>query len=90
MAWPAVLALGIALTLFLEMQDTSIRSERDVEFALRLPVLAMVPAIEASSAAKTAPSGHEAVEQLAAGNGSEELRRICTRNFLGFAKALSM
>ena len=46
------LVLGIGLTLFLEMQDTSIRSERDVEFALRLPVLAMVPAIEPSSAVK--------------------------------------
>jgi polysaccharide chain length determinant protein (PEP-CTERM system associated) len=44
------LALGIALTLLLEMQDTSIRSERDVEFALHLPVLAMIPAIEPSSA----------------------------------------
>jgi capsular polysaccharide biosynthesis protein len=51
------LALGIALTLFLEMQDTSIRSERDVEFALRLPVLAMVPVIDASTPTKTAPSG---------------------------------
>ena len=51
------LVLGIGLTLFLEMQDTSIRSERDVEFALRLPVLAMVPAIEVSSAVKAAPAG---------------------------------
>jgi polysaccharide chain length determinant protein (PEP-CTERM system associated) len=44
------LALGIALTLFLEMQDTSIRSERDVEVALRLPVLAMIPAIAPTAA----------------------------------------
>ncbi len=28
------------------MQDKSLRNERDVEFALRLPVLAIVPAIE--------------------------------------------
>ena len=40
------LALGLGLALFLEMQDTSFRTERDVEVALRLPVLAMVPAIE--------------------------------------------
>jgi polysaccharide chain length determinant protein (PEP-CTERM system associated) len=40
------LGIGLGLTLLLEMQDTSLRSERDVEFALRLPVLAMVPAIE--------------------------------------------
>jgi polysaccharide chain length determinant protein (PEP-CTERM system associated) len=39
------LALGLGLAFFLEMQDTSIRNERDVEFALRLPVIAMLPAI---------------------------------------------
>jgi polysaccharide chain length determinant protein (PEP-CTERM system associated) len=42
----AGLALGIALTLFLETQDTSMRSERDVEIALRLPVLVAIPAIK--------------------------------------------
>jgi polysaccharide chain length determinant protein (PEP-CTERM system associated) len=40
------LALGLALTLFLESQDTSMRSERDVEIALRLPVLVSIPAIK--------------------------------------------
>jgi polysaccharide chain length determinant protein (PEP-CTERM system associated) len=45
--------LGIGLTLFFEMQDSSIRTERDVEFALRLPVLAIVPAIEPASVSKT-------------------------------------
>ena len=40
------LALGLGLTLFLEMRDTSLRSERDVEFVLQLPVLAMIPSIE--------------------------------------------
>jgi len=39
------LALGLALMLFLETQDTSMRSERDVEIALRLPVLVSIPAI---------------------------------------------
>jgi hypothetical protein len=28
------------------MKDTSLRTERDIEFTLHLPVLAMVPAIE--------------------------------------------
>ena len=42
----AGLGLGIVLALFIEIQNTSMRSERDVEFALRLPVLAMVPAID--------------------------------------------
>jgi protein tyrosine kinase modulator len=40
------LAAGLGLAFLLEMQDKSLRTERDVEFALRLPVLAMVPAIE--------------------------------------------
>jgi len=40
------LALGLGIAFFLEMQDKSLKTERDVEFALRLPVLAMVPAIE--------------------------------------------
>jgi polysaccharide chain length determinant protein (PEP-CTERM system associated) len=43
------LALGLGLTLLLEMQDTSMRSERDVEAALHLPVLAMIPVITKGS-----------------------------------------
>jgi len=40
------LALALGLALLLEMQDTSMRSERDVELALRLPVLVSIPVIE--------------------------------------------
>jgi polysaccharide chain length determinant protein (PEP-CTERM system associated) len=40
------LALGVGISFFLEMKDSSFKTERDVEFALHLPVLAMVPAIE--------------------------------------------
>ncbi len=40
------LALGLGIAFFLEMKDSSFKTERDVEFALHLPVLAMVPAIE--------------------------------------------
>jgi succinoglycan biosynthesis transport protein ExoP len=40
------LGLGLALTFLLELKDTSLKSERDVEFTLRLPVLAMIPAVE--------------------------------------------
>jgi polysaccharide chain length determinant protein (PEP-CTERM system associated) len=46
------LALGLGIALIIEMQNTSMRSERDVEFALHLPVLAIVPAIEAISGKK--------------------------------------
>jgi polysaccharide chain length determinant protein (PEP-CTERM system associated) len=42
----AGLALGLGITFLLELGNSSMRSERDVEFALRLPVLAMVPAIQ--------------------------------------------
>ena len=54
------LALGLGLVFLLEIQDTSLRTERDVEFSLRLPVLAMVPAIDPAASKKsnkTAVSG---------------------------------
>ena len=41
----AGLALGLGLALLLEIHDTSMRSEHDVEVVLRLPVLAMIPVI---------------------------------------------
>jgi uncharacterized protein involved in exopolysaccharide biosynthesis len=41
----AGLGLGFGLGLFLEMRDTSMRSEHDVEVTLRLPVLATIPVI---------------------------------------------
>ena len=37
---------GLAIAFLLEMRDSSFKTERDVEFALHLPVLAMVPEIE--------------------------------------------
>lgn len=52
------LALGLGIAFLLEMQDTSLKTERDVEFALHLPVLAMVPAIEPLTSKK---SNHRSV-----------------------------
>ncbi len=46
------LGLGLGLAFVLEMRDTSFRTERDVEFSLHLPVLAMIPAIEPLSVKK--------------------------------------
>jgi polysaccharide chain length determinant protein (PEP-CTERM system associated) len=46
------LALGLAIAFLLEMKDSSLKTERDVEFALRLPVLAMIPQIETTPAGK--------------------------------------
>jgi uncharacterized protein involved in exopolysaccharide biosynthesis len=42
------LALGLGIAFLLEMKDSSLKTERDVEFALRLPVLAMIPEIEST------------------------------------------
>ncbi|MFZ1974657.1 MAG: Wzz/FepE/Etk N-terminal domain-containing protein [Candidatus Acidiferrales bacterium] len=44
------LGLGLAIAFLLEMKDSSFKTERDVEFALHLPVLAMVPEIVPFSA----------------------------------------
>lgn len=46
------LALGLGLAFLLEMRSTPFRTERDVEFYLHLPVLAMVPSIEPVSSGK--------------------------------------
>jgi polysaccharide chain length determinant protein (PEP-CTERM system associated) len=46
------LALGIGMGVLLELKDTSLKSEHDVEFTLRLPVLAMIPDVEPSSTKK--------------------------------------
>jgi uncharacterized protein involved in exopolysaccharide biosynthesis len=45
----AGLALAFGIAFLLEMQDTSLRSEHDVEAVLRLPVLAMIPVIAPNS-----------------------------------------
>jgi polysaccharide chain length determinant protein (PEP-CTERM system associated) len=47
------LALGLGIAFFLESRDTSFRTERDIEFSLKLPVLAMIPAIEQLAGSKS-------------------------------------
>jgi polysaccharide chain length determinant protein (PEP-CTERM system associated) len=46
------LAFGLGIAFLLEMKDSSLKTERDVEFALRLPVLAMIPEIKPVSPEK--------------------------------------
>ena len=58
---------GLGIAFFLEMKDTSFKTERDVEFSLHLPVLAMVPAIEPL----LAKNGKAAVNQKSADAGVE-------------------
>ena len=61
------LALGLGIAFFLELKDTSFKTERDVEFSLHLPVLAMVPAIEPL----LAKNGKAALNQKSADAGVE-------------------
>lgn len=52
----AGIALGVGLTMLLEMRDTSVRSDKDVETLIHLPVLAVVPTLGAEAGkAKGAP-----------------------------------
>ena len=46
------MALGLGLALVVEMQNTSLRNEKDVESLLQLPVLALVPSIQPLSGKK--------------------------------------
>ncbi len=46
------LALGVGLIMLLEMKDKSLRTEGDVELFLKIPTLALVPVIDARSAAR--------------------------------------
>ncbi len=48
------MVLGIGMTLLLEMRDTSVRSDKDVESLVRIPVLAVVPSVEGNGRAKAA------------------------------------
>lgn len=59
------LALGLGIAFLMEMRDTSLCSERDVEFALRLPVLAMIPTIEPVRSKKS----KRPADRLEAGSG---------------------
>jgi polysaccharide chain length determinant protein (PEP-CTERM system associated) len=47
------LALGLGLAFLLEVQDTSFKTERDVELSLRLPVLALIPAVGSTARNKS-------------------------------------
>jgi len=62
------MALGLAIAFVLEMRDTSLKTERDVEFTLHLPVLAMIPELELTYAEKG--SDKEAPELVSVGAGS--------------------
>jgi capsular polysaccharide biosynthesis protein len=49
------LALGLGILYWIAMGDKSMRTERDVEQCLKLPVLALVPRLETSADGNTMP-----------------------------------
>lgn len=48
---------GCALAFLLELRDTSMRTERDVEMNLQLPVLCMIPTVDPLSTSAKKPAG---------------------------------
>jgi protein tyrosine kinase modulator len=64
------LALGLGIAFLLEMKDSSLKTERDVEFTLHLPVLAMIPELEQNYSDTTI----EKQEPVFAGAGSKSVR----------------
>jgi capsular polysaccharide biosynthesis protein len=63
------LALGLGIAFLLEMKDSSLKTERDIEFALRLPVLAMIPEIAATPAESVMSKDEPALAGVGAGSG---------------------
>jgi polysaccharide chain length determinant protein (PEP-CTERM system associated) len=66
------LALGLGIAFLLEMKDSSLKTERDVEFALRLPVLAMIPEIEPAPAENAMRKEEPVLVGVGAGSGKSE------------------
>jgi len=52
--------LGLGITLLLEMRDKSLRTDKDVEFFLGLPTLALLPSVDATDGAKSSVWKHAA------------------------------
>jgi polysaccharide chain length determinant protein (PEP-CTERM system associated) len=61
--------LGLGIAFLLEMKDSSLKTERDVEFALRLPVLAMIPEIQPASAETVTGKEDPVLAGVGAGSG---------------------
>lgn len=70
LAFVLALALGIALALFLEYLDDSVHSTDDVERVLRLPALAVIPAMGAGSTRRRLMSTATALQKRNGSNGS--------------------
>lgn len=58
------LSLGLGLALLLEMRDTSLKTERDVELILELPVLAMVAVVGPPSGKKKKANNRQSAKAV--------------------------
>jgi hypothetical protein len=63
------LMIGVGIVLVIEMRDNTLRTERDVEFFLKVPTLAMVPALELQGAPVFASGGGDGKKGKFFGNG---------------------
>ena len=81
------LGLGIALALFLEYLDDTVHSTEDVEQFLRLPALAVIPAMGAASAPRRLLSSATTLQKRNGSNGGnpELLLNITGRSALAEA-----
>src|SRR5438552_3489239 len=69
-AFLLALAFGAALALFLEYLDDTVHSTDDVERFLRLPALAVIPAMSSASAPRRLLSSAASLQKRNGGNGS--------------------
>jgi protein-tyrosine kinase len=72
------LALGFAIVLLLELRDKSLRTERDVNFYLEQPTLALVPTIARASSSKLQwrAAAKKIKGEMAVVCGAEEFRKL--------------
>src|SRR5947208_4009601 len=69
-AFLLALAFGAALALFLEYLDDTVHSTDDVERFLRLPALAVIPAMSSASAPRRLLSSAKSLQKRNGGNGN--------------------
>src|SRR6266567_3039275 len=70
LAFLLAFALGAALALFLEYLDDTVHSTDDVERFLRLPALAVIPAMSSASAPRRLLSSAKSLQKRNGGNGA--------------------
>ncbi len=87
LAFVLSLALGIALALFLEYLDDTVHSTEDVEKILRLPALAVIPAMGAGATRRRLISTAAALQKRNGSNGTnpELLLHVTGRSALAEA-----